>query len=292
MTETTGRTSGEAPFRADGARFDWYAATIREDPDDIIRALEDTFSAEAVPCRAKNAYLEARELRREDRTVATVLYGGPNGWPHVWASGDNAPKFAELCRLVWRDDHHVTRMDSAVDYDDSTAWDALYGILRATADERRLKLATVGDWLRPGSPDGRTLYVGSFKSPVFVRLYEKGKQMRAQEPTRRYSDDWVRLEVQVRPQKDARFSAATATPADAWGYARWTTDVAAEAFALDVERVQAYEDREADDERALFYLVKQYGAVLGRLAESLGSWDRVGADLLGRVERQKNRDRY
>ncbi|MEX5543951.1 replication initiation factor domain-containing protein, partial [Pseudomonas poae] len=49
----------------------------------------------------------------------------------------------------------------------------------------------------PDSDDGRTLYLGSQTSAVSMRIYEKGKQLDC-------GNDWVRAELQVRPQKDQK----------------------------------------------------------------------------------------
>jgi DNA relaxase NicK len=133
--------------------------------------------------------------------------------------------------------------------------------------------------------------MGGRKSAVFARLYEKGKQLRgrALDP-RGISTDLVRLEVQVRPEGPARERAAAGAPEEAYGYADWTRELARRVLDIEVDRVHIKERRESDDERALEWLVRQYGDHLQRLAEREGSWAGVGHRLeliKGRQDRRR-----
>ena len=58
------------------------------------------------------------------------------------------------------------------------------------------------------------MYLGANSSPVRCRLYAKGKQPGYRSAGR---PDWVRLEVQVRPQKTARKSYSAISADDTWG---------------------------------------------------------------------------
>jgi DNA relaxase NicK len=268
-------------------RFDWYAATVQDDTTTVLDTLAADLCAEVVQGRALHGYERGYDLRREGSTVARALTGGRNGYPHVWASGDDTDSLVPVVRGRWPARHRVTRMDAAQDFDEPGAWDRLYAAALAVADERRLKIDQAGDWHR--LEEGRTFYVGGRKSAVFARLYEKGKQLRLQalDGGADISPDLVRLEVQVRPEGRAREVAAIAAPEDAYGYAEWTRELARRVYGAEVERVHIKERRESDDERALAWLVRQYGEHLGRLAESVGSWERVGTHLGRMVERQE-----
>src|SRR5690606_35963730 len=116
-------------------------------------------------------------------------------------------------------------------------------------------------WVREaeGFPGGRTLYVGSMQSPVMARLYEKGKQMRAAFPDQaaKYPPGWVRLELQVRPQKAARYEVAALEPAAIWGTAKWARSLHARVFGGGLEAVRMENRRPADDERAWRAMVRQ-----------------------------------
>ena len=89
----------------------------------------------------------------------------------------------------------------------------------------------------------------------------------------------MRLEVQVRPEGAARDRAALGEPEEAFGYADWSRELARQVLGLDVERVHIRERRESDDDRALAWLVRQYGEHLERLAEQRGGWAAAGEEL-------------
>jgi hypothetical protein len=271
-------------------RFDWYAATILDDPGTVLEGLSEGLRAEVAPGRAVNGYREGYDLRRDGSTVARVLYGGNGGWPHAFASSDDTDLFVGAVRERWGDRHRVTRMDAAVDFDGPRAWDRLYAICLRLADARHLKIDQAGDWHR--KIDGRTFYVGGRKSAVFARLYEKGKQLRgrALDGGEGISTDLVRLEVQVRPEGYARTMAARAEPSDAFGYADWTRELGRLVLGVDVERVHIKERRESDDARAIEWMVRQYGEHLERLAAGVGGWPAVGEELR-RVKARQDRRR-
>ncbi|MFH1818414.1 MAG: replication initiation factor domain-containing protein [Pseudomonadota bacterium] len=68
--------------------------------------------------------------------------------------------------------------------------------------------STRGDWLTPGSPKGRTLYVGNRANGKYCRIYEKGKQLG--EP----SSPWVRGEVEFKDESRVLPYAMLTQPGD------------------------------------------------------------------------------
>ena len=265
-------------------RFDWYAATVRDDPDSVLATLSRDLGAEVVEGRALNGYESGWDLKKGGSVVARVLAGGRNGAPHCFASGDDTEPFVSVVRAAWPRLHRVSRMDAAQDFDGEGTWDRLFGVSLALADERGLKIDQAGDWQRGGIA-GRTFYVGGRKSAVHARLYEKGKQLRglALDGGADISADLVRLEVQVRPEGPARDRAAFGEPEEAFGYADWTRELARQVLDLEVERVHIRERRESDDARAMEWMVWQYGERLERLAVERGGWAAMGEEL-GRVK--------
>lgn len=258
-------------------RFDWYAATISDDAHDVVRALATGLGADVLEARPLNGYQHAVKLLAEGSVVARVLWGGNGGAPHAFATADDAPRFADLVRELWPDRHYVTRADVCADFDDGDeTWARLYASTLAVAIDRRLKKSQAGDWIDPD--DGRTFYIGARKSAVFARLYEKGKQLRslATDGGASISANLVRLELVARPDGNARWRAATMHPDEFYGFADWSKQLAADVFALDVERVHIKERRESDDDRALYFAARQYGDHFERLAERLGGWQHVG----------------
>lgn len=266
-------------------RFDWYAATIQAHPTEVLETLKREFGAEIRQGRGLHGYTQGFELVGPSGTVARVLAGGANGDPHAWASGEDTEQFVAAVRGAWPDSHTVSRMDAAEDFQGPSSWDRLNAECLVVADDLRLKVSQAGDYHR--LEDGRSLYVGSRKSPVFIRLYEKGKQLRAKVSSgaEDIPADWVRLEAQVRPQKAARKTAAYTSAQEAWGYAAWTRELAERCMALDVPRVQMNVWREADDERAFRFMVRQYGPMLARLRSELGDWQCVGLTIGAEVDK-------
>lgn len=259
-------------------RFDWYAATIQEHPTVVVETLKREFGADEVKGgKGLHGYTRGCEVVGSKGTMARVLSGGINSDPHAWASGEDTDRFVEIVRSIWPDRHTVSRMDSAEDFQGSGAWDKLNSLCLAVADDLRLKVSQAGDYHR--LEDGRTLYVGSRKSAAYIRLYEKGKQLRSRvvHGAELIPEDWCRLEVQVRPQKAAKKTAAYVTPEQAWGFAAWTSNLAQRCMDLDVPRVNMNVWREADDSRAFWFMARQYGQMLERLRIRMGGdWASVG----------------
>lgn len=285
------------------ARFDWYAATVREDPAVLLRSFADELGGDIVAGTPHNGYATASHIKVKDSNVITVYSGGRNGNPHAFASSDDTDRFVELIRSL--DDygnprfpHHVTRMDTALDFDAPGAWDDLYAICERLAlnvdpdpddcrrNPREVSVSQAGDWIRPVA--GRTFYLGARSSAVTVALYEKGKQLRglAIDGGADISENLVRLEVRVRPEGASRHRAAVCEPLAAFGYADWSKELLRRVQGAGVERVHIRERRESDLERALYWNVRQYGNHLLALLDELGGDPAaLGHDLVNRIAR-------
>lgn len=280
------------------AAFDWYAATVYDDPGTIMDELCARFGFELVDSKGQHGYRSGVSFALDGIVHARMIYDGNDGaHPNLWASSSESVAVAAFIRERWpgrvpgwMEDrwtgHHVTRADVALDFTGPGTWDVLLDLARTIAGERGLRVATVGDWLTPDGPGGRTLYVGSFKSPVMVRLYEKGKQVASQvrEAPEVEDLDWCRLEVQVRPQKDARKTAATADPMEFWGFAAWTAELLRRVTGRELTPTPMWTRRESDTERALAFMFDQYQRHLVTLAAEHG-WDaaRLGAAVIERI---------
>lgn len=271
--------------------FDWYAATVDDFPDVLIDELSFALEATTRVARGMHGYPAGVDFMHGSDVVAKMIYGGEQA-PHVWASGSDARDLANVLRAGWAGRHYLTRVDVALDFTEGSPWDSLYAHAVAVADylpsgdlrARPLKLGTAGDWVRAadGRPGGRTLYIGSMKSPVFARLYEKGLQMRALYPDQldKYPVGWVRAEVQVRPQGEARQRLASMPPHEIWGAARWSADLFSRIVGSSLEAFGMQHKREPDDARAWSFMLRQYGNMLrrqidGRSTYSLPSQDRL-----------------
>lgn len=265
-------------------RCDWYQATIAERPERLGEAL----LAELPGARGfeagrgrQNYHHSMLVLDGEGETLATILHGGPNGDPNAWASGDRAEPFADVLRKLWPDAHRVTRYDSAED---------LHGHYPTIRDRCRALAAPSGvtgyEIAAHGDEKGSTDYLGAKTSRVQHRCYEKGKQMAAlvADPAL-VPRDWVRVEVQWRPDKQAREVAAMVSPGQVWGVSPWTQAIAREVIGHDAERLRSRPKQLSDFDRCHAAMFRQYGPHLGDVLTREGSPSAFLARLLADLER-------
>ncbi len=276
-------------------RFDWYQATVNEHPILLAESLQNLLAqgGQIQEGRGQNGYRQSLAILKADGDVAaTVLCGGNDGAsPNARASGEGAPAFAEALREHWPV-HRVTRVDSAADMVGTVPYESLEGNCRRVAKAHRIKgLSYVPDDLS----DGRTYQIGAPSSNVKARLYEKTAEQRKALPEHLHAevpDEWVRLELQVMPRKEAGYVVATLEPAQVWGCSPWAWELARQLFSLEVSRVEMRGGRETNHQRAYRFMLQQYGATLRRMFADLGAWDCVGmtiGDDLQRIAENKRR---
>lgn len=262
-------------------KFDWYQATIEASPDEVAGLLcrrVGEFAEVRPRSGSTNGYESAYDVAIGPQVYASLFYGGASQGSGVnaFASGADAIWFSRLCRDNWP--HQVTRVDAAEDYDDPGAFDGLYRVCVELAEERNLSPFVIGDYVQKRA--GRTLYIGSPKSAVRVRLYEKGKEYLAR-GVRGASPHWVRIEGSFRPRKrPGRIALAAATPAECFGLAVWTRLLLERLTGVEYPRIPDVQWTASDDARAYSFMLKQYGPLLGRLCERNGGcWADVGEQL-------------
>ena len=255
-------------------RFDAYTATTRAANP---YQLTELFGSEVTvkEGRGFHKYGHRASLRDDSGEVGSVQWGGVHGdRAMIEVKGERSPEVVE--RLRSRFPHRVTRMDSCADFDAPGAFQRLYRDCVAVKRLHRLKGKKDGDW-DDFPEEGRTFYVGSPQSVTMARLYEKGLQPEYRHLSR---ENWVRLEVQVRPAKDAKDSFSTLSASEAWGASKWTRELAARVLAVHVDPHPAGTTwRKSDRDRALEWMCRQYGSHLLSLKEDLGSWECVGLTL-------------
>ena len=254
--------------------FDWYRATVPVAPDMLTKACLGLAGPHAriVDGKGRFNYTFSRTIEDGGERVATILHGGSNGHPNVEASGDRAPALAELLRRLGP--HRVTRCDPCVDLYGAGLFEELMKLVLRIADEFNLQTRLVAS---PTDPDaGRTLYAGSRKSAIFLRLYEKGKAERGRygDLDEHALDHWVRVELEVKPQKEMKERAAILQPADFWGCSAWTAKLAQEAFSMAPEPIPFHPRRTASDERAYRFMVAQYRNLMMRRCKEKFAGDR------------------
>ena len=295
-------------------RFDYYSATVETDPMTVLKTLsklgDPTLTKRCDGLARAYRYDNGWEIVHPDTgTVCKVLVADGKR-PFAFASSDATDAFTDAVREEWPTRHLVTRMDPCEDFYDESARLKIRRLMRSVAKERRMHYQVIRSPLDRTA--GQTTYLGSPSSSYRMRLYDKGWERFAHVQARlgranvdpasmtfTASDgtlirpaDWIRAELQARPEgEEARRAAAAATPEEAWGFSDWTHDLARRAFALDLERAYIRLRKLSADDEALRWMVRQYRGPLQRLAEQLGGWDCVGltlAEICRDIQDQKN----
>lgn len=271
-------------------RFDAYTATVRGVPYGDLAAVAHRVSLPSDRMRHGHGYHGFENklaLRGEDGAEwFGLLWGGDRHRDLVMAEckGERTPEFVAALRETFPN-HRCTRTDSASDHDAPGLWDIILPIALRVKRDYKLRGERRGDWDYP--EDGRTLYLGAPSSAVRVRIYEKGK-----EPDYRHlkRPDWVRVECQVRPERDAKDIYARASATDVWGASPFTRELAARILALEVKALPPYAARRLNErDRALAFMCQQYGAHLLSLRDDLGGWKEVGLTLAEMVSEGRKR---
>lgn len=250
--------------------------SINDVPERVGHLLERRLGGVFQACKPLLGYQAGFELMRDGSRVCHLLYGGNGGRPHVRAQGEDSHELAMAIRELWPDAHWVTRADAAQDFDDGEGtWEKLAEAGRRFAEEYSLNTDQRGDWLRDDVKGlGRTLYIGSPRSPFYVRIYEKGKQvnkyMAEQGGTARMSETLVRVECEAKPGKLAREKAASMSPEELWGLSNWGQVFCLDVFGVVVEKVNTWKREASDLDITLGWMRHQYGDTLQQKREELG----------------------
>lgn len=265
-------------------RFDAYTATTRaaryDEMVNVLLHLGDKIRQG----RGHHGFKERVSVVARCGTEAgSVSWGGTHGdLVMIEAKGERTPDAVDKLRASV--EHRCTRVDSCHDVEEAGAFEALLQVCTAVKKAHRIKGGKAGDW-DDFPEDGRTLYLGASTSPVRLRLYEKGRQ-----PEYRHLNkpDWARIEVQVRPAKEAKDAFSKADSLAVWGASRWSREIAAEVLAAQLSPLPAGTTYRLDDqERALRFMCKQYGAHLVGLHNEVGGWEEVGLRLAEMIKRER-----
>lgn len=278
------------------ARFDWYQASVDALPAELLSVLPE--AADASPKwermrKAPHGYAFGQTLSDLDGKVLSVWWGGCHSVPHVVASGESSPVVADLLRSKWPG-HRVTRVDVCEDYSEPGSYDRLQEISLTVAREHRIRVGTAGDHLL--TKEGRTMYLGAPTSHTRLRVYDKAAELRAKfehQPAKLATvpDELARFEVQVRPQTPlAKLAASEADPITLMGSSAWMRRLMQLVSGLELEPFHAGKPwRQADDERAYAALLAQYGGVLLRLRDELGSAECLGLQIVSDLAERGSR---
>jgi len=257
------------------SRFDAYSATTTAaNPHQLI----ELFGAGLKAAEGRGFHQFGHRVTLSDESgaaVGSVQWGGSQGdRSMIEVKGERSPEVVERLRSLCP--HRVTRVDACADFDAPRAFQRLLRVVRAVKRDHGIWGETRGDW-EDHPEKGRTYYLGANSSPTRFRLYEKGKQADYAHLAR---ENWVRCEVQVRPQKEAKHGFSALSPVDVWGASRWSRDLAGKILRDHVDPHPAGTvHRRTDLEARTEWLCRQGGPTLLELLEACGSWECVGLTL-------------
>lgn len=272
------------------SRFDWYAASFRGAHGPLVGACLERFSAHVDEAgKGRNGFAFSLRLRADRGFHAFVQWGGSHGdLVHCAFTGGCAVDGAQVLRRV-APLHRVSRVDVAEDVGSAGGFQRLSDLSARVARAHRLRRVRI-------VPDdglaGETIYLGSRSSPVFGRVYEKGKQVLAKGDhieeselpagvTRQEISEWSRVEIEVKPKHPmARSALASMSPDEVWGCSSWANQVREEMGHLPAPRFDVGVVWRAPEwERIMASLLTQYGRFLDQAAHDLGSWECLGLQL-------------
>lgn len=256
--------------------LDYVIASVQTPSGNELAAhLEGSLGLRGVECRpidSYKGYTNAAGLCLGGDRLVTVQWA-PTRDPLVIAPGFISGKVATLLQDHYP--HQCSRKDAAMDFTDEVAFDSIAAAAISMAKRRVIKTSCVGDWLIPGAPAGRTLYIHSVKSEVFIRIYEHSKL--------HGGDVTCRVEVVIRPcKKPGKLQLAALSAAGVLGLSRFACDLF-ESFGVSVERTHlaTYVRQLSDLDQRLVRLWMQYGRTLDELLErEAGDIQALGAALI------------
>lgn len=269
-------------------RFDAYTATGMDfKPGDVLPFLFEAGGCSLTQGRGFQTFGERISVKNTSGDeMGSVSWGGRQGERvMVEVKGERTPEVVERLRSAFP--HRCTRVDSCVDFERPGAFDELLGPVLKVKDEHKLYGEKRGDWEFPEL--GRTQYLGASSSAVRARLYEKGKQPEYRHLSR---FDLCRLEIQVRPAKDAKDEYSKLSALEVWGASKWTRQLAAEVLSemLDPHPPGTVR-KDTKRDQALRWMCSQYGPHLVSLAGDLGGWEVLGLTLREMIEEERVRAR-
>lgn len=276
--------------------FDWYQCTVFVSPlnksgprvlgcfcpEDVTFPLEYFEAVEEIALAyggdidvrtvpARNGWRHAVQLHHGSRVYCTISMENSATVKRCFNlqfTGSNSTRGSEIARRLFPG-HSVTRVDVAIDacFSGSSSGLTTGTVLAGCVDiavNHRLSTAMLGDW-SGREESGRTLYIGSAKSALRVRVYEKGRQ-----PDTIPSDpDWLRFELVCRPKgQQHRRAASSLSPYDiAVSHPAFFEIV--KTYYPDISDLgvpvclsETYSRHDSDVDRALEHMFTQYGKSL------------------------------
>jgi hypothetical protein len=185
-------------------------------------------------------------------------------------------------------DHSCSRVDAALDFLegpdlflDLAEWLTDY----AKNSNPKMKVEHLGDWSTGGT--GRTLNIGSRKSAVFIRLYEKGHHQISL-GNAGADPDWIRLEAEIKPEKaTGKLSLSKLSVQECFGTSRLLRDLIQLISGDKIVPVTVGKVRKmTDHDRSFGHMCHQYAKTLLNHLELNPDPDQFLRTILEEIEKQ------
>lgn len=242
-------------------RFDYYSATL---PAQISHSKEKIKEAFHGRWDEENPVRPYKFGLRLSSNHSRLYWGGQNPLPFFVVSGEETEKAAQFIRQTYKD-HRVSRADVCEDFDIPGGFDHIKALIEPIARSANVEVCFMGD-PDPAKKTGRTMYYGSAKSDVRICLYEKGLHQRLS-GNELASEDWVRLELRVRPRKQRKALSASLSASQMWGLSKWSSKVAETVLGSIVPFTPDPSLRRSKTDQAISHMLKQYASVIRRYVD-------------------------
>ena len=264
------------------AKYDYFSVSTYAPHDAVIgHLLHAVDLSDISPITPQNGFKRAVKIHRGSTIVCVVSWENTDGVScNIRASGHHSVEIERILRSYFStsgDVYWATRIDVCEDISREGYFDTITRLAIEFAKRKGKKISYQGDWARGIE---RTLYIGSRKSEIMLRIYEKGQQLGL-------DPHHVRYEVEIKPNsknKERRKELVSMHPGQLLflgvsgkflNYIGWDH---MEPYLLE----SLY--KESDDVRARKALVKQYGNIISRWAEDLGGYPELSRVLEMEVE--------
>lgn len=255
-------------------RFDYYRASVDVSVDRVVDVVRRAVGVDCVSRRGLFSYERGVSFVLDDLEVASVFYSAGRA-PLAQASGVFAQKLYDQLLPLGLDRLSLARADVSLD-SSSGDFELIDSVVREVALARNVETTLRGDWDTPGSPAGRTRYVGSRQSFRFRRLYEFAKW-------HGYGAAW-RYELEVKPTSDFKLLYGAMNPMEILRADDFSRRVL-NRLGVDLSRMVVRVDERERVADPFANLASQYWRVLASACEARGGdLAALGRDLMLAVD--------
>lgn len=251
-------------------QIDYYAATVPASLSAVQAALaEHVEISDVKPSKPFQGYHHGQEVVVSSWGGSIHLWhGGHNPHPFVKTSGAPSGPASAFLRKFF-EFHSASRVDVYTETEGGR--DEFLAVSDHLIKFARTKGIRTYMHFSPSDPEkGRTLEVGSRSSEVFLRYYEKDRELRDKGKTN--GDGLVRnrAEFEVKPKNRARKLMLGCThPANVPGFSRWAAEISS-LWACSPELARRHAEAQTNARKSIEHMKAQYRNQMVNLMREMG----------------------